>query len=170
MLIIYLLIDYMMLNQCKLLEFLRISKNFWTCRLEFLGIPSLVSFAFGISGNFKEFRTRTFQTGNSKSKFTVKIHTLYSLDCKQSLFFFRFSKGSTCTSVTRNESGRPRRKKRAWSFACLGRFAGRTKKKERLLIVYVFLGISKKIFPRNSQTYFARVWWLHLAYNQVFCK
>ena len=120
MLIIYLLIDYMMLNQCKLLEFLRISKNFWTCRLEFLGVPSLVSFAFGISGNFKEFKTRTFQTGNSKSKFTVKIHTLYSLDCKQSLFFFRFSKGSACTSVTRNEGGSLRRKNARGHLRVLG--------------------------------------------------
>ena len=39
------------------------------------------------------------------------------IDCEQPLFFFRFSEGS------------------AWSFACLGRFARRTKKQERLLVV-----------------------------------
>ena len=39
------------------------------------------------------------------------------IDCEQPLFFFRFSEGS------------------AWSFACLGRFARRTKKPERLLVV-----------------------------------
>ena len=46
------------------------------------------------------------------------------VDCEQSLFFFRFSKESA----------------RARSFACLGRFARRTKKKERLLVVYRFWG------------------------------
>ena len=66
------------------------------------------------------------------------------IDCEQSLFFFRFSKGSARAraSVKRrrreNEGGSPssRLRSRAWSFACLGRFARRTKKKERLLVVY----------------------------------
>ena len=59
------------------------------------------------------------------------------LDCEQSLFFFRFSKGSARAQErlaaklgdARNESVT------AWSFACLGRFARLTKKKERLLVV-----------------------------------
>ena len=41
------------------------------------------------------------------------------IDCEQSLYFFRFSKGSA----------------RARELACLGRFARRTRKKERLLVV-----------------------------------
>ena len=82
---------------------------------------------------------------------------LIALDCELSLFFFRFSKGSARAREhwaakprdARNEGGSPRRKKsrllscpsrrlqsRAWSFACLGRFTRRTKKKERLLVVY----------------------------------
>ena len=59
------------------------------------------------------------------------------LDCEQSISFFRFSKGSAHAQErlaakpgdARNESVM------AWSFACLGRFARRTKKKERLLVV-----------------------------------
>ena len=56
------------------------------------------------------------------------------LDCEQSLFFFRFSKGS---ARAREKRGLPvsRLQSRAWSFACLGRFARRNKKKERLLVV-----------------------------------
>ena len=52
---------------------------------EFLGIPSLVSFPFGISRNFQEFlgiQNQNFLNWeflgiprNSKSEFTVKIHT-----------------------------------------------------------------------------------------------
>ena len=60
---------------------------------------------------------------------------MYRLDCEQSLFFFN----------ARNEGGSPRRKKCLFRLApsvtrmvlCLGRFARRTKKKERLLVVYV---------------------------------
>ena len=81
------------------------------------------------------------------------------LDCEQSLFFFRFSKGvHVRASVERRRretretraaaqeekketiffraSPVSRLQSRAWSFACLGRFARRTKKKERLLVVY----------------------------------
>ena len=89
------------------------------------------------------------------------------LDCEQTLFFFRFGKGSARARAwaakprdVRNEGGNPRRKmrdcphsqtqwntrsaspvsrlqSRAWSFACLERFARRTKKKEKMLVVYV---------------------------------
>ena len=52
------------------------------------------------------------------------------LDCKQFLFFVRFSEGipPALTSVSRLQS-------RAWLLTCLVRFARRTKKKERLLEV-----------------------------------
>ena len=68
----------------------------------------------------------------------------FQLDCQQSLFFFRFSKGSARARErwaakprdARNKSSPvSRSQSRAWSFACLGRFARRTKKKERLLVV-----------------------------------
>ena len=63
------------------------------------------------------------------------------LDCEQPLFFFSFSKGSARTRErlaakprdARNEGGAF---SRAWSFACLARFARLTKKTERLLVVY----------------------------------
>ena len=80
------------------------------------------------------------------------------LDCEQPLFSFRFSKGSARARErwtakprdARSEGGSPRRKKsffcrtspvsrlqsRAWSFTCVRRFARRTKKKERLLVLY----------------------------------
>ena len=78
---------------------------------------------------------------------------LVALDCELSLFFFKFYKGGTRARErwgaklrdASNEGGSPRRSRaspfsrlqsRAWSFACLGRFARRTKKKERLLVVY----------------------------------
>ena len=65
-------------------------------------------------------------------------------DCGQSLFFFRFSMGSVRARErwvakprdARNEGAFSRLQSRAWSFACLGRLAPRTKKKERLLVVY----------------------------------
>ena len=69
-----------------------------------------------------------------------------TIDCEQSLFFFRFSEGSTRERQAakpreaRNEGGLKKWKSPgdevgAWSFACLVRFARRTKKKERLLVV-----------------------------------
>ena len=42
------------------------------------------------------------------------------VDCEQFLFFFKYQVRAV----------------RAWSFACLARFARRTKKAERLLVVY----------------------------------
>ena len=58
------------------------------------------------------------------------------------MFFFRFSRGSAREGDrraanqwdARNEVSRLQ--SRVWSFACLARFARRTKKKERLLVVY----------------------------------
>ena len=38
-----------------------------------------------------------------------------------------------------------RHQSRAWSFACLGRFARRTKKKERLLVVYAWVSKNLKV-------------------------
>ena len=66
-----------------------------------------------------------------------------SIDCEQSVFFFRFSKGSARARELRRETRETMARaspisslqSRAWSFACLGRFARRTKKKERLLVV-----------------------------------
>ena len=61
------------------------------------------------------------------------------LDCEQSLFFFRFQDGKgsagACEVERRSLETRDRRAT-AGSFACLGRFALRTKRKERLLVVY----------------------------------
>ena len=63
------------------------------------------------------------------------------VDCEQSLFFFRFSEGSACAvrrwDARTRASPVSRRQSRAWSFACLALFARWTKKKERLLVVYV---------------------------------
>ena len=64
------------------------------------------------------------------------------VDCEQSLVFFRFSKGSARAHErwavkppdARHEVSSLQ--SHAWSFACLGRFAQRIKKKERLLVVY----------------------------------
>ena len=93
------------------------------------------------------------------------------LDCEQSLFFFRFSKGSARARErwartegegrnverdARTEGGSPTRlQSRAWSFTCLGRFARRTEKKEKLLVVYSsFLieisTIDQTFSPNNS--------------------
>ena len=57
------------------------------------------------------------------------------LDCEQSLFFFRQCTRARALSgeAARHEKRGRRLQSRAWSFACLGRFARRTKKKERLL-------------------------------------
>ena len=86
--------------------------------------------------HFKSIRWKTF---------VIMLH----LDCKQSLFFFRFRKGSARARFARNEGVNPIRKKsclsrlapssRAWSFACPWRFARRTKKKERLFVAYATL-------------------------------
>ena len=61
-------------------------------------------------------------------------------------------------AARREKRGRQREKKifcraspvsclqsRAWSFAFLGRFAGRTKKRERLLVVYLFLHVPRTV-------------------------
>ena len=59
-----------------------------------------------------------------------------NLDCEKPLFFFRFSKGSARAGERWAAKPRVSRlQSRAWSFACLGRFGRRTKKKERLLVV-----------------------------------
>ena len=80
------------------------------------------------------------------------VNTAGGIDCEQSLFFFRFSDGSARARESsreqrdeRNEGGIPRKKEnhsvflplpssafisRAWSFACLARFARWTKKRE----------------------------------------
>ena len=59
------------------------------------------------------------------------------LDCEQSLFFFRQCTRARAFSgeAARHEKRGRRLQSRAWSFACLGRFARLTKKKERLLVV-----------------------------------
>ena len=76
------------------------------------------------------------------------------LDCEQSLFSFRFSTRSARANEVERRSRETRETRaaareekscraspvsrlqsRAWSFACLGRFARRTKEKERLLVV-----------------------------------
>ena len=57
------------------------------------------------------------------------------IDCMQSFFFFRFSEWN-CTRA-RAATPRDARYEGARLFACLARFAWRTKKKERLLVVYV---------------------------------
>ena len=85
-------------------------------------------------------------TQYSSFKFTVMEKGEKSgktLDCEQSLFFFRFSKGSARARETRETRAAAREEKReslffhaspvsrlksrAWPFACLGRFARRTK-------------------------------------------
>ena len=75
-----------------------------------------------------------------------------SVDCEQSLFSSDLVRGvharanverrSRETRETRAAAQEEKRaspvsrlQSRAWSFACLGRFARRTKKKERLLVV-----------------------------------
>ena len=63
------------------------------------------------------------------------VSTITSVNCEQSLFFFRFSKGSARARAAKPRDARNALKSRAWSFACLARFARRTKKKERLLLV-----------------------------------
>jgi len=87
----------------------------------------------------------------------IKTDARLRLDCEQSPFFFRFRKGvharasverrSRETRETRAAAREEKRalffraspvsrlQSRAWSFASLGRFARRTKKKERLLVV-----------------------------------
>ena len=60
---------------------------------------------------------------------------ILTVDCEQTLFFFRFSK--RLAHAHQRASPVSRLQSRAWSFACLGRFARRTKKKERLLVVYI---------------------------------
>ena len=67
------------------------------------------------------------------------------LDCEQSLFYFRFGESSARARErhVRNEGGTSpvsRLQSRAWSFACLARFARRTKNKERVLVVYYSTG------------------------------
>ena len=54
------------------------------------------------------------------------------IDCEQSLFYFRFSKGSARARERRAAKPRDARNEGG---ACLRRFARRTKKKERLLVV-----------------------------------
>ena len=48
-----------------------------------------------------------------------------------------------------------RHQSRAWSFACLGRFARRTKKKERLLVVYAW--VSKNLKVMGSSHAFEKI-------------
>ena len=83
----------------------------------------------------------------------VARNGIWYIDCKQSLLFFRFGKRSARARErwaaklrdARRETRETRAaaspvshlQSRAWSFACLGRFAWRTKKKERLLVVYM---------------------------------
>ena len=111
---------------------------------------------------------------------------LHTLDCEQSLFFFRFRKGIDFLKVvrmvfwsgvvgpgtnfrslarssreTRETKASPvsRLQSRAWSFACLGRFARRTKKKERLLVVY------SHSTPVNLLTIFTNVVITAISFN-----
>ena len=62
-------------------------------------------------------------------------------DCQQSLFSSHLVSGVHASASVERRSRETRETRaaacqlRAWSFACLGRFAGRTKKKERLLVV-----------------------------------
>ena len=84
---------------------------------------------------WKTFRLTSFQK-------PISIRFIFFIDCEQSLFFFRFSMGSVRARERRAAKPRDaspilRLQSRAWSFACLGRFARRTKKKERLLVVYI---------------------------------
>ena len=70
-----------------------------------------------------------------------------TLDCKQPLLFFRFSKGSARARVLSGKAARHQKpglchaspvsylQSRMWSFVCLGRFVRRTKKEERLFVV-----------------------------------
>ena len=70
-------------------------------------------------------------TINTKSYDSVKLSALFRLvlDLDQPLFFFRFSKGSARARERWAAKPPDPRKKGAWSFACLGRFAQRAKKK-----------------------------------------
>ena len=70
------------------------------------------------------------------------------LNCEQSLFFFRFSEGSA------------RLQSRAWSFACIAQFARWTKKKVRLLVVYITFRASCLL--RVMWTIFCSEWGHHL--------
>ena len=78
------------------------------------------------------------------------------LDCEQSLFFFRFSKESARARErraakpldARNESGSSpvsRLPSRECSLSCLVHFTRRTKKKERLLVVYQITSCNKSL-------------------------
>ena len=94
--------------------------------------------------------------GTKSTKLPVKnyVTSVLKVDCEQSLFFFRVharasverrSRETRETRVAaREEKGESlfcraspvsRLHSRGWSFACLGRFARRTKTKERLLVV-----------------------------------
>ena len=79
-------------------------------------------------------------TSRSAVKGSTNCATL-AVACEQSLFFFRFSMGSACARALSGEAARrekrvrraspvSRLQSRAWSFACLGRFARRTKKRD----------------------------------------
>ena len=84
---------------------------------------------------WKSFRLTSFQ-----KRISISFHILHRL--RAVLFIFRFSMGSARArerraAKQRDASPVSRPQSRAWSFACLGRFARRTKKKERLLVVYI---------------------------------
>ena len=66
-----------------------------------------------------------------RSRFTCLACQPFSFHAKKSLDRERWSLFFPASPVSRLQS-------RAWSFACLARFARRTKKKERLLVAYVF--------------------------------
>ena len=121
--------------------------------------------------------------GTKSTKLPVKnyVTSVLKVDCEQSLFFFRVharasvkrrSRETRETRVAaREEKGESlfcraspvsRLHSRGWSFACLGRFARRTKTKERLLVVctknswadarfYRSLPLMKTIPSRKSQ-------------------
>ena len=94
--------------------------------------------------------------GTKSTKLPVKnyVTSVLKVDCEQSLFFFRVHARASVErrsretretrAVAREEKGESlfcraspvsRLHSRGWSFACLGRFARRTKTKERLLVV-----------------------------------
>ena len=94
--------------------------------------------------------------GTKSTKLPVKnyVTSVLKVDCEQSLFFFRVHARASVerrSRETRETRVAAREEKgeslfcraspvsglhsRGWSFACLGRFARRTKTKERLLVV-----------------------------------
>ena len=87
----------------------------------------------------------------------------HGIDCEQPLFFSDLARGLHArasvewqhreTRETRAAASPVSRlQSRAWLFACLGRFARRTKEKERLLVVYTRDDSQRRFLTQQSVT------------------